>query len=289
MKSTIVCFVALMCLSLVVTQVGAQETPPNIVGLLSMEPITDESCAAIWLPIPEGKAVTGVRWFNNDGMIAFPQILLASGEEELVVDLSETVEVATNVTGPAEAWGEFMFDQPYACQSEGLYCVFMMAGDADFGGPGVGAAFGFTEANHGQRGWLGGEEDTWTRIGGNYSLAIEPIIVDAEEGMQEMKSMPGNGVAVLATPQLAGAYPNPFNPQTVLEYSVPQEMGVKLSIYDVRGKLVRHLVSGQQSTGIHRVTWMGDDSDGRRMASGVYLAQFRAGAVNQSQRLLLVK
>ena len=84
-------------------------------------------------------------------------------------------------------------------------------------------------------------------------------------------------------------YPNPFNPQTVVEYSIPTAMSVELTIYDVRGQLVRRLVDGRREAGAHSVTWYGTDGDGRRMASGVYLARFRAGQVEETQRLMLVK
>ena len=83
--------------------------------------------------------------------------------------------------------------------------------------------------------------------------------------------------------------PKPFNPQTVLEYSLPQAMSAELAIYDVRGQLVRRLVSGHQAVGTHSVTWIGTDDNGRRASSGVYLARFVAGSVVQTQRLVLVK
>ena len=66
-------------------------------------------------------------------------------------------------------------------------------------------------------------------------------------------------------------------------------MTVELSIYDVRGQLVRRLVDGRREAGTHSVTWFGTSEDGRRVASGVYLAQFKAGQVVQTQRLMLVK
>jgi hypothetical protein len=120
-------------------------------------------------------------------------------------------------------------------------------------------------------------------------LAIEPIIVDADPDAIVMKSMSGDGRPLPGEATLLGGFPNPFNPQTVLQYSLPQPAHVELSIYDLRGKLVRALVSGHEEAGQHSVTWRGDDATGRRMSSGVYFAHFRTGSVVQSHRLTLIK
>ncbi len=289
MKIAIIVLITMVGVFWVLNLAVANESSPAIVGMVGMNPVTEQSCAAIWLPVEEGKAVTGVLWYNNDSEVVFPEILLASGEQELVVDTSEAFIVATNVVGPEQGWGEITFDQPYACLSEGLYCVFMIPVGAEFQEPGVGMALGYCEADQGQCGWLGGAEDTWIKVGGNYSLAIEPIVVDAEEGMAFMKSIPSNGLPLLRAPVLKGAHPNPFNPQTVLQYYIPKGMKVDLAVFDVRGQCVRRLVSGQQEQGDHSVSWFGDNENGARVASGMYFARFVAGSIVQSQRLLLVK
>ena len=107
--------------------------------------------------------------------------------------------------------------------------------------------------------------------------------------MAVLKSLQGGPGPVAAAPMLLGARPNPFNPQTELHYSLPQAMTAELVIYDVRGKLVRRLVTGQQPAGSHAAVWQGENESGQRVASGVYLVRFRAGPVVQSQRLLLLK
>jgi len=269
----------------------ADDIPCEIPGMLGLTPVTENSCAAIWLPVPEGNAIAGVRWYNNDDLTVFPQVLVASGAADELLDRTEAHVAAENVQGPAEGWGQVMFDQPYACQSEGLYVVFMMPEGSEYEGLGTGggAAFGYTDGECGHLAWLGGDDNSWIRIAGAIGLAIDPVLVDANGDMVLLKSMgPGGGV-VQAVPTLVGARPNPFNPQTVLEYSVPQAMNVELRIYDVRGQLVRDLVSGFQEAGSHTVSWQGKDDSGRQMSSGVYLARFVAGNVAQSQRLLLVK
>ncbi len=69
---------------------------------------------------------------------------------------------------------------------------------------------------------------------------------------------------------LAQNFPNPFNPQTFIEFALPQAGQVSLKIYDGRGRLVRTLVDGVRAAGPHRVVWDGADDAGRSAASGVY-------------------
>lgn len=67
--------------------------------------------------------------------------------------------------------------------------------------------------------------------------------------------------------------PNPFNPRTTLNFTLPQTTQARLTLHDVRGRLVRVLVEGTLAVGSHAVTWGGHGADGRAMASGVYLAR----------------
>ncbi len=69
---------------------------------------------------------------------------------------------------------------------------------------------------------------------------------------------------------LAQNFPNPFNPQTFIDFALPGAGRVSLKIYDGRGRLVRTLVDGVRAAGPHRVIWDGTDDAGRSAASGVY-------------------
>jgi hypothetical protein len=81
------------------------------------------------------------------------------------------------------------------------------------------------------------------------------------------------------------AYPNPFNPTTALLFSLPQSNRVDLSVYDMSGRLVRHLLSDQAyPPGEHRFTF-----DGSNLPSGIYLARVQAGEFVKTQKLLLLK
>ncbi|RKZ06028.1 hypothetical protein DRQ32_11680 [bacterium] len=83
--------------------------------------------------------------------------------------------------------------------------------------------------------------------------------------------------------------PNPFNPRVTLSYSLSTASTVELRVYDVRGRVVKTLISGRQTAGDHSTTWSGKDDAGRAVASGVYFARFEGDGVIQSQRMVLLK
>ena len=84
-------------------------------------------------------------------------------------------------------------------------------------------------------------------------------------------------------------YPNPFNPSTRIRYQIPKGALVNLTIYDLLGREVRTLVSEQQPAGVYEVQWDGNNNQGKRAASGVYLYTIQAGDLIQSKKMTLMK
>ncbi len=83
---------------------------------------------------------------------------------------------------------------------------------------------------------------------------------------------------------LQRAYPNPFNPTTTISYQLPSASFVKVSIYDVRGKLVETLVNEQKDRGSHLVVW-----DAGGLSSGIYIYKIEAGEYSEVNKCLLVR
>jgi len=83
---------------------------------------------------------------------------------------------------------------------------------------------------------------------------------------------------------LSNAYPNPFNPVTMLTYDVPSDMVVSMGIYDVRGRLVDELVNDMREQGRYEITWNADQH-----SSGVYMVKMTAGSTVKVQKVMLVK
>ncbi|MCP4549610.1 MAG: T9SS type A sorting domain-containing protein [bacterium] len=85
-------------------------------------------------------------------------------------------------------------------------------------------------------------------------------------------------------------HPNPFNPHTVIDFSLPVESNVTLKIYDTTGRLVTNLVAGELCpAGRHSVTWLGKDDNGQRVASGVYFYRLEAGSFTDARRMILLR
>jgi pimeloyl-ACP methyl ester carboxylesterase len=91
---------------------------------------------------------------------------------------------------------------------------------------------------------------------------------------------------VLQSVQVA---PNPFNPRTVIAYELTAARTVTLEVFDLRGRLVRRLADGPRPAGRHAVTWNGVDGRGAGVAAGSYVYRLRAGEVEASGRLTLVR
>jgi hypothetical protein len=79
-------------------------------------------------------------------------------------------------------------------------------------------------------------------------------------------------------------YPNPFNPTTVIDYELPSASKVRVELYDVLGRKVMELFSGEKPAGYHQV-----QMNGLNLASGVYFYRLQAGTFVQTKKMLLVK
>ncbi|MCF7792650.1 MAG: S8 family serine peptidase [Candidatus Cloacimonetes bacterium] len=87
---------------------------------------------------------------------------------------------------------------------------------------------------------------------------------------------------------LGGNYPNPFNPTTNINYSLAEDGLVQIDIFNVKGQLVKHLVSEHQSSGNHLITWNGKDDNNKSVGSGIYFYKMRAGGRYTSTRKMIM-
>ncbi len=83
--------------------------------------------------------------------------------------------------------------------------------------------------------------------------------------------------------------PNPFNPETSIQYGIPEAGRVSITIYDMQGKLVRQLIEENQAAGGYSIIWNGHDEQGNKVYSGVYFYQFNCNQLQQSQKMILMK
>ncbi len=83
---------------------------------------------------------------------------------------------------------------------------------------------------------------------------------------------------------LSQNFPNPFNPETVIRYSIPSGGRVTLTVYNALGEQVAVLFDGEQESGSHDVKF-----DGSSLASGVYFYRLQSAGVEQTKKLTLIK
>lgn len=123
--------------------------------------------------------------------------------------------------------------------------------------------------------------------GGNFSIPVSILVdqsVDVEPGAEAPRRF-----------TLDQNFPNPFNPQTTIQYSIERPGNVRLTVFDLGGRVVRILADGMQAGGSHEVTWDGRDEAGRSVASGAYFYRLEAfpldggDGTHFTRKMLLVK
>ncbi|MEW5994810.1 MAG: FlgD immunoglobulin-like domain containing protein, partial [Candidatus Zixiibacteriota bacterium] len=89
--------------------------------------------------------------------------------------------------------------------------------------------------------------------------------------------------------QLANNYPNPFNPETQISFSLPTATEVNLSVYNILGQHVVTLASGAFEAGTHQVMWDGTDESGDKVTSGIYLYRLETPEYLETKKMVLLK
>jgi len=95
---------------------------------------------------------------------------------------------------------------------------------------------------------------------------------------------------VQVTPNLEQNYPNPFNPSTTISFSVEQTTSfVTLEIFNLKGQIVKQLVSEQLPAGQHTIIWNGKDNSNKAVSSGIYIYKMKSGNYTSTKKMLLLK
>jgi len=85
-------------------------------------------------------------------------------------------------------------------------------------------------------------------------------------------------------------YPNPFNPSSTITYQLDQPGQVELTVFDLQGRQVRTLLSGQsKDAGSHVMEWAGKNDSGNQVASGVYFLTLKSDSRIQTQKMVLIR
>ncbi|MHB9027161.1 MAG: two-component regulator propeller domain-containing protein [Candidatus Latescibacterota bacterium] len=127
--------------------------------------------------------------------------------------------------------------------------------------------------------WAGADDGLFRFDGVSWSsINITPLPTGVESG----KSHPAGFLSI-------GNFPNPFNPGTIIEFTIQETAKTEVSIYNAAGQKINTLVAGTMSAGRHSFVWDGRDEGGLAVASGVYMAVIRTEKARAMHRMLLVR
>ncbi len=122
---------------------------------------------------------------------------------------------------------------------------------------------------------------------GTYTYRLKQIDFDGT-----VSYSPEVVVEVDGTPSDFGLFqnfPNPFNPSTTIQFQVPQANDVSIVIYDMLGKEVKSLFTGQVQAGKHTVDWNGTNNTGAKVSSGSYIYRMTAGDFVDVKEMIFLK
>jgi hypothetical protein len=84
-------------------------------------------------------------------------------------------------------------------------------------------------------------------------------------------------------------YPNPFNPVTTLRYEIVVNTNVKITIYDMMGRLVKILTDKMEMAGYKSIKWNGTNDRNEPVSAGLYLYTIQAGDYRKTRKMVLIK
>ena len=122
--------------------------------------------------------------------------------------------------------------------------------------------------------------------GATYYYKLESVDIDGTHSYSEV---------IVATPQaslkpptpneytFSANYPNPFNPETTIQYQLPAPSKVTIKIFDYLGREIRTLVNEEKEAGYFMVGWDGKDNLGNKVSSGIYICRLEAYSAKQER------
>jgi hypothetical protein len=89
--------------------------------------------------------------------------------------------------------------------------------------------------------------------------------------------------------RLLGNYPNPFNPETTVDFEMPVSGNMSLRIYNLQGQQIKNLFEGKIDGGRHQMVWDGTNDLGARVPSGIYFYVLKTGMISVSRKMVMVE
>ena len=127
-----------------------------------------------------------------------------------------------------------------------------------------------------------GEKATWNVHRGNlersgyYDASLLSIVNDEQPSLPNAFTVSNN-------------YPNPFNPSTTINISLPNQTELVVSVFDISGRLITELVNNDHPAGTYSVTWNGLSKSGMELPTGIYFLEVKTNQNRHIQKLAFIK
>lgn len=220
----------------------------------------------------ENSTLTFRHWMNAEAGEAYPYWAQDAAVVEISTDRGTTWEIispAGNYPNRASASNTIFLDPYQRCYSGQIEWELEEFDLSSYNGPAVIRFHFASDEQYGFEGWY-----------------IDDIIISTEmvTDVEEDETPPSELVN-----NLKPAYPNPFNPVTVIPFHVARMSHVEVKIFDVSGRHIRTLFDGMKEKGSYRIVWDGRDGRNRSLGSGVYFCKLKIGIYSATERLVLIR
>ena len=130
-------------------------------------------------------------------------------------------------------------------------------------------------------------------LDGNGQVDFEDFFIFADafqvEKRAKLLAMAEQVLCLPSVSSLEPNYPNPFNAETTIRYTVSRPGLVVIKLYDINGQFVSTLINRHQSAGHYTTVWGGTTETGDRVSSGTYIVRMKTGRHVANRKITLIK
>ena len=225
---------------------------------------------------------TGKRNNSDFGRITGSSVQIVNGSHPVAEDLPESVQITCN--DEELVWG-------LPNENAEIIAVHQNGTDkaAIFAYETGASMYNMCMANARKVGFCFYDESPASFTAAGWKLFLQAVkwVISGESLAVKSREM-----TVPETDVLLQNYPNPFNATTRIKYTVPVNTKVTITILNIRGEEIIRLVDSHQSPGSYETVWRGEDAEGFKMTSGLYICRIRFSApqkVIHERKMILIQ
>jgi len=129
--------------------------------------------------------------------------------------------------------------------------------------------------------------DNWAAVRGIVTYSYDDFQLEPRFAEDLIRETSTDEPFITPVSSLTGNHPNPFNPETTIDYNLVEDAFVNIAVYNIKGEKVNNLVNSHETAGNHQVTWTGTDFDGNTVTSGVYFYMLNDNTTEMKKMILL--